>query len=210
MPAAIKLVREGKADPQSLDPFEEGDYTSAIKRYFGGHLADFRSRTFVDVGAGFGSRAHTAVSKLGAQVINADISQDAIVHLRELNQEKGVVADAYKLPFADNSVEGIISSNFINSSAVGGESDEDSKLNERDFMNEIARVLKKDGLFIQTNFGVGENARESWLALAVEAGFSDIEQIRPVTNAAKSRETRSTNKQRGWIGPLAFIARKSG
>jgi len=205
----IEAKKNGEFDPARHDVLEKEDYLVAIKKYFSDASDFFKKAVFIDVGSGPGSRIHDAVAELGAKIINVEVSSGAIKYLEETRGEHGLVGDAFVLPFADNSIDGIISSNFINMTNHTPRITETEKLNIKDFIKEVARVLKPNGLFIQSNFGGSLDLNDFALELIRSHGFIAITKIEPITDARKSAQTEYNNGLRyGWKNPLAFIAKK--
>jgi ubiquinone/menaquinone biosynthesis C-methylase UbiE len=112
-----------------------------------------RSGTYMDVGAGDGGQIRSGLDQglLGAfsRVIAADISEERVARMRSLMPEiEAVVADAQALPFADDSID------FIYSSQVIEHVPDDAAM-----AREIRRVLKPGGLAV---IGSALRLRGAW------------------------------------------------
>jgi len=201
----VDRKRRGMFDPSVIDPFEIGDYINNIEEYILEKDA-IKDKLFVDVGSGVGSLAHEAVGNLGAYIINLDIAESAVRYLKDTNGELGIVGDAFNLQFSNESLDGLISANFANSSVIDDGNGEYAQ-NMRDFLLEVVRILKPNGLFVQSNFGASEEVREALIQLCGEAGLTDLKEIRPA-DESRAEAILYKNLWRGWTGPVAFIARK--
>ena len=110
-------------------------------------------KTIVDLGAGTGFLTHLLVDEFkNSKVIALDFAQDAL----QINQQKTpfvVCADANKLPFKTNSVEVIVSNLMMQWCA-----------DLPTLFAECYRVLKQDGVFMFTTFGVDtlKELKQSW------------------------------------------------
>lgn len=98
----------------------------------------------LDIGCGLGREAFL-LSDLGFDVVGIDISEEAIVQVRQLSAEKGydipfIVCDGRNLPFPDDSFDVVL----IWAQTFGLLYGEEYK---RDYLAECRRVLKTDGLF---------------------------------------------------------------
>ena len=113
----VKDIGARVVDFSALDPFKIGEYIRNIEEYVI-EMDPIKDKLFIDIGSGVESLAHEAAGKLGALIINLDIAESAVKFLRDKNQESGIVGDAFNLPFADEFIDGVISSNFTNSSVV--------------------------------------------------------------------------------------------
>ena len=190
------------------DPFSEEDYILQVSAYLHNDIETLKKGICVDVGSGFGSKLHDAVVKLGIPLRNLDVSFEAVSH-RKKHGEAGVVADAFRLPFADASIDVIVSANFINAHTFGDAIDmEEYYRNLEDFVVEVARVLRPGGAFVQSNFGAMTGMRGMTYTILRSAGFDHPGKILPVTDPEKSARIAKSNLER-WVEPFAFVARKS-
>lgn len=163
----------------------------------------------MDIGAGLGSNLHNAVSSLGAEVVNVDISHHAVKYLKEEQKEEGITGDAFMLPFADASISGVLSSSLINDPGSMGENLYDYQIHVEKFMVEIFRILKHDGLFIQANYGGNDAMREITKSALSSSGFRNvIDGLPSAQNMQRFREVTRRNTSGGYMAPLIFIARK--
>ena len=100
--------------------------------------------TCLDLGCGIGQFSKWFIGN-GFEVISSDISKIALEKVKEFNSNVVNVDMREKLPFEDNKFDVV----FANLS-IHYFSDSDTK----ELMNEINRILKKDGLFIGSVNGV--------------------------------------------------------
>ena len=100
--------------------------------------------TCLDLGCGIGQFSKWFMEN-GYEVISSDISKIALEKVKEFNSNVVNVDLREKLPFDDNKFDVV----FANLS-IHYFSDSDTK----ELMNEIKRILKKDGLFIGSVNGI--------------------------------------------------------
>ena len=100
--------------------------------------------TCLDLGCGIGQFSKWFIEN-GYEVISSDISKIALEKVKEFNSNVVNVDMREKLPFEDNKFDVV----FANLS-IHYFSDSDTK----ELMNEIKRILKKDGLFIGSVNGI--------------------------------------------------------
>ena len=100
--------------------------------------------TCLDLGCGIGQFSKWFIEN-GYEVISSDISKIALEKVKEFNSIVVNVDMREKLPFDDNKFDVV----FANLS-IHYFSDSDTK----ELMNEIKRILKKDGLFIGSVNGI--------------------------------------------------------
>ena len=100
--------------------------------------------TCLDLGCGIGQFSKWFMEN-GYEVISSDISKIALEKVKEFNSNIVSVDMREKLPFEDNKFNVV----FANLS-IHYFSDSDTK----ELMNEIKRILKKDGLFIGSVNGI--------------------------------------------------------
>lgn len=100
--------------------------------------------TCLDLGCGIGQFSKWFIEN-GYEVISSDISKIALEKVKEFNSNIVNVDMREKLPFDDNKFDVV----FANIS-IHYFSDSDTK----NLMNEIKRILKKDGLFIGSVNGI--------------------------------------------------------
>lgn len=199
----VDRKRRGMFDPSVIDPFEIGDYINNIEEYILEKGA-IKDKLFVDVGSGVGSLAHEAVGKLGAYIINLDIAESAVRYLKDTNGELGIVGDAFNLPFSDELLDGLISANFTNSSVIDDGNGEYAQ-NMRDFLLEVVRILKPNGLFVQSNFGASEEVREALIQLCGEAGLTDLKEIGRLMKVGPRRSYTKTCGEAGRDRSLSLL-----
>ena len=184
-----------RAARKELEPWadliSEDDYLRSLEDYFGG-LENLRGKKYLDVGAGFGSKLHSLLERLGVEITNVDISAEAIKSLNEKGN-KGLVADAFKLAVKENYFDGAIAVDLINTSAAMDREDAE------EIFGEIHRVVKKGGCFIQSHFGYYEDPipKEEQLSAVESAGFQNVQLI----------ENQLTTEL-AHLEPLAFIAER--
>jgi ubiquinone/menaquinone biosynthesis C-methylase UbiE len=177
------------------DLINEEDYIEHFEKYFGG-LEYFKDKDFVDLGAGFGGILHSLVKKYGARITNIDIAPDAVEYLKQQG-ENGIIASVYDLPQEDNSVDGIISTNLLNTTVA---MDKDDML---EILKQAYRVLKENAPFIQSHYGDVQMpiSSEEQLQFLREIGFKDIDVIENLSSSKLMHD-------QGYFGDLAFIAKK--
>lgn len=191
----LKTRAEQKNFDEWNDIIQEADYLKNFEKYFG-NLDYFKGKNFLDVGAGFGGSLHKLVKKLGANLHNIDISPEAIEFLKQQG-ETGHVSSVHALPIENNSLDGVISTNLLNTSVA---------MDKEDFENilkEIFRVLKDQGTFIQSHYGDTQMplSSEEQLKIISEIGFKNLE----IMENKRSSEIMHNS---GYSGDLAFIAKK--
>lgn len=106
----------------------------------------------LDVGCGGGFLSNE-LARQGLKVTGVDLSPESIKVAAKFDSTKSVVyqiADAYKLPFSDQSFEVITAMDFL-----------EHVERPQDVIKEFSRVLKPDGLFIFHTFN------RNWLAYLV-------------------------------------------
>lgn len=105
----------------------------------------------LDVGCGEGDLS-LELGKLGFDVISIDIAKSGLVYLsdeaKDLDNVYVVRADAYNIPLIDNSVDLVIANNLFH-----------LLISPERVLEEIHRVLKKGGYFIQ----ISESAKSYFL-----------------------------------------------
>lgn len=177
------------------DLINEEDYIKYFEEYFG-NPEYFRNKDFVDLGAGFGGILHSLVKKYGAKITNIDIAPDAIEHLKQQG-ENGIVASVYDLPQEDNSVDGIISTNLLNTTVA---TDKDDML---EIIKQAYRVLKENAPFIQSHYGDIQMpiSSEEQVQFLKDVGFKDIKILKDLASSKLMHDN-------GYHGDLAFIAKK--
>ena len=116
---------------------EEDLWSNDYKDYLNGG-------TCLDLGCGIGQFSKWFIEN-GYEVISSDISKIALAKVKEFNSNVVNVDMREKLPFEDNKFDVV----FANLS-IHYFSDSDTK----SLMNEIKRILKKDGLFIGSVNGI--------------------------------------------------------
>ncbi|GEM_PF-2392088 len=188
------------------EPLSQEDYRMQISAALGEDLAAMREGVVVDIGSGVGSRLHDAMVELGVTPVCLDASESA-VRKTTADGKDGVVADAFRLPFADHSLDGIISSNFINAHVFGSHDSVDFYFkNIRDFFQEVARTLKPNAPFIQAHFG-GLATSQQIGEIIRELGFHKGTRMMAINDPQKSQAKAWENSGYGWEEPLSFIVR---
>ena len=159
------------------DFLEVDEYRKAFKEYFGS-LDFFSQKNYLNIGVGYRDKIHDVLKESGANITNVDISPDVVKYWQERG-EKVLLADAFHLPLIDNSVDGIISTNLINTSAT---------MNAEDLLElfqEFRRVIKKKGHFIQSHFGfytASNIPRHYQMEALKKSGFQKIQCIENQSN----------------------------
>jgi len=191
----LKDRAEQKNFEEWNDIIQESDYLKNFEKYFD-NLDYFKGKNFLDVGAGFGGSLHKLVKKLGANLTNVDVSPEAIEFLKQQG-EHGHVSTVHALPIEDNSLDGVISTNLLNTSVA---------MDKEDFENilkEIYRTLKDQGVFIQSHYGDTQMplSREEQQKLISEIGFKNFEIM-------ENKRSSENMHNAGYSDDLAFIAKK--
>ena len=126
------------------DRFEGLDHPDDVRRRLQLVFEDcltsnnLRGRLTLDAGCGYGVFSEAATGR-GAAVISVDIGERLVARATRRAGSRGVVADACRLAFRDDSFEVIISSEMI----------EHTTEPER-AIHELARVLRAGGLLVLT------------------------------------------------------------
>jgi SAM-dependent methyltransferase len=164
----------------------------------------------LDLGCGIGQYSKWFMEN-GYEVISSDISKIALKKVKEFNNNVVYLDMREKLPFEDNKFDVV----FANLS-IHYFSDSDTK----DLMNEIKRILKKDGLFIGSVNGmqglnvIKDTAKELehhyYYNIDKYIRLFDIEDIKNYLNVfdiikIDERETIRFEKKKNYI---IFIANK--
>lgn len=149
-------------------------FSLAIKEHFGGNLDKVKGIKFLDAGSGTGSPLQELIIDLGGEVTNLDKSFQSLDMVRKEGRE-AVNGDVFGLPFDSESFDGVIQSQVIN--IVPKNSPQLRKI-----LQEIHRVLKSDGVFIQTHHGAGFPndwipSPEEQIDVLAEVGFANIRLI---------------------------------
>ena len=137
------LVSQWYEEKKNVDEMRR--WNPALKAWEREVIAHFPSGArLLDIGCGLGREAFP-LSDSGYDVVGIDISQEVVSQVRQLCAEKGydipfVVYDGRKLPFPDDSFDGVL----IWAQTFGLLYGEAYK---RDFLAECRRVLKTGGLF---------------------------------------------------------------
>ena len=164
----------------------------------------------LDLGCGIGQYSKWFMEN-GYEVISSDISKIALEKVKEFNSNVVNLDMREKLPFEDNKFDVV----FANLS-IHYFSDSDTK----NLMNEIKRILKKDGLFIGSVNGIQglEFMKETAKKLEHNYYYNkgryirlfDVEDVKNYLNIFKlikidGRETVRFEHKKNYI---AFIAKK--
>ena len=166
--------------------------------------------TCLDLGCGIGQFSKWFIEN-GYEVISSDISKIALEKVKEFNSNVVNVDMREKLPFEDNKFDVV----FANLS-IHYFSDSDTK----SLMNEIKRILKKDGLFIGSVNGIQglEKIKETAKELDYHYYYNkdkyirlfDVEDVKKYLNIfdiikIDERETVRFDHKKNYI---VFIAKK--
>lgn len=184
-----------RAEQRKFEPWDDlvtvEDYRKALEQYLG-NLENLVGKKYLDVGAGFGSKLHEFLKRLGVEITNLDITPESVKFLKE-RREAGIVGDAFKLPVRESGFDGAIAVNLINTGSVMDREDLDG------IFKEVYRVLKNHGHFIQSHFGyfVQPISKDKQLAAVEAAGFRNVQLI----------QNRLTSELTD-LEPLTFIAEK--
>ena len=100
--------------------------------------------TCLDLGCGIGQYSKWFMNH-GYSVVSSDISKIALEKVKEFNDNVVYADMREKLPFEDNKFDLVFANLSIHYF---------SDIETKDLMNEIKRILKKDGLFIGSVNGI--------------------------------------------------------
>lgn len=150
------------------------EFSLAIKEHFGGDLNKVKGAKFLDAGSGIGSSLQELIIDLGGEVTSLDKSSRIVDMVRKEGRE-AVNGDVFFLPFDSESFDGVIQSQVID--IVPKNSSQLTKM-----LQEIHRVLKPEGIFVQTHHGGGFPhdwfpTFEEQIDILAEAGFKEIRLI---------------------------------
>ncbi|MBU0647846.1 class I SAM-dependent methyltransferase [Patescibacteria group bacterium] len=176
-----------------VDFVNEKQYRSILSRYFGS-LEDVANKNFLSVGVGMGSNFDNLLQKLDANVVGLDIASLPLKNIKKNGKVFLSQASLYDLPYGNEVFDGVVSINVFNTS-IG-----------RDFillqraLEEKSRVLKKDGIYIQSNYGDQPITKDFDMHMEClrAAGFANIEIL----------ENKRIKEMADLTNPLAYIARK--
>jgi malonyl-CoA O-methyltransferase len=178
MPEAKNRIKIGKSFGSASQSY---DVSSRLQRYTGKHLMSLLPNrsdlTVVDLGSGTGYFTDILASKY-KQTIGLDISAKMLAFSQE-NRSKAISwigADAYHLPFQDNSID-VIYSNLVIQWCYPLDV----------VICEILRVLKPGGLFIFSTLldGTLQELKSSWAQVDDEKHVIDFktqEELKPILN----------------------------
>lgn len=124
-------------------PNLEADLLTPVKDFFKKYSAELEGEKILDLGCGNG-RNLCHIAKLGFDTYGIDISEEALIQLRERLEQKELLADVkqgsfYNIPYQDKTFGCVISMNALQQNNWKGI--------ERSF-SEVNRVLKSNGLFL--------------------------------------------------------------
>lgn len=122
---------------------------------------DFDNGPFLDIACGSGLMLEPLINQ-GKEVYGLDFNEDACVSAK-LNKIKIIRGDAFSMPLAENSIGQIVNCQFLNQQST----DQTQK-----FIEESARVLKKDGQLII----LWRNAR-SLMHMSAHTAFTLIDKV---------------------------------
>jgi SAM-dependent methyltransferase len=125
MSRTLRQAFAHERDPATFDRSIAG----LTLRYLDGHGVEVAGRRWLDVGTGGGSVAR-ALREAGAEVVALDVA-DRRTERREV---PFVVGDAVRLPFADGSFDGVLSSNVL-----------EHVPDPRRMLEELLRVCRPEG-----------------------------------------------------------------
>ena len=150
------------------------EFSLSIKEHFGGNLDKVKGAKFLDAGSGTGSPLQELIIDLGGEVTSLDKSSRVVNMVRKEGRE-AVNGDVFFLPFDSERFDGVIQSQVIDT--VPKNSSQLKKM-----LQEIHRVLKPEGIFVQTHHGGGFPndwfpTFEEQIDLLAEAGFTNIRLI---------------------------------
>ena len=130
-------------DPVALLRAESKTKTPWILQQITKHNYLNKTTKVLDVGCGGGFLSNE-LAHAGLQVTGVDLSEDSLLVARKFDQTKSVnylVADAYALPFPDNSFEVLTAMDFL-----------EHVEHPEKVIKEFSRVLKPQGIFIFHTF----------------------------------------------------------
>ena len=180
--------REISRGLRKVDLPKRFDYHYALLRHFG-EQDNIARATFLDAGSGIGNPLQDFVRNYGAEVISLDINSEVIGELSS-SEATATQGDLFTIPFARGSFDGVLSSEVV---------DIVPKTPEQllGLFQEINRVLKPNGLFLQRHIGAGIAKEihkvELQLDTLARAGFDHIRLLgRPSSSVELSFSARST------------------
>jgi len=183
MPEVLNRIKIAKSFGSASHSY---DVSSRLQRYTGKKLMSFLPNrtdlTVVDLGSGTGFFTDILASKY-QQTIGLDISTKMLSFAQEKRSEQihWLEADAYHLPFQENSID-VIYSNLVIQWCDPLEL----------LIKEILRVLKPGGLFIFSTLldGTLRELKSSWAQVDDEKhviDFKTVEQLTPILDNSSSR-----------------------
>lgn len=147
----------------NLDPIEKGDYLASFsKRISRGDIILSVGSGMVDVTGIINHQLSTLIEvtkEKGAQLLISDIKHSNMTthldnkELRDDDHTHILVADATNLPLANESVNGVTSSNLINCHTLESNRVNSMKEQAMSLLQEFWRVLKPGGFVMITSFG---------------------------------------------------------
>jgi len=182
MPEVLNRIKIGKSFGSASQSY---DISSRLQRYTGKHLMSLLPNrsdlTVVDLGSGTGFFTDILASKY-QQTIGVDISSKMLSFAQEKRSKEifWIGADAYHLPFKENSVD-VIYSNLVIQWCYPLDA----------LVKEILRVLKPGGLFIFSTLldGTLHELKSSWAQVDDEKHVIDFktqEELAPIFNNSAS------------------------
>lgn len=217
------------------DPISKEDYRALFSKYIN------NGDSVLVVGAGDVDIVHqdnhqthelVAVAKeKGAQVLISDLYETNALIQKEYKEMKGsdhvhvLATDAMRLPLADSSINGIVSSNLINCPSSSFTKKHISiKEQAKLLLGEFFRVLKPGGFIVVTSFGYYEEGKDDsgrivynndikadeMLGLREletfldKAGFADSRELLPRSDWYRRRPAKGVE----YVESGGFISRK--
>ncbi|MFA4930544.1 MAG: methyltransferase domain-containing protein [Patescibacteria group bacterium] len=148
------------APRQYFDFVGQEKYQEVFKNF------DLEGKNVIDLGAGYPvlpnenngplvSQLHEVIESKGAKLVPVDVAVDPMEYQREIGRSP-ILADSFKLPFKDESIDGgVIMMNLLNSSYKGDYGKEIFiSINECEkILKEAYRILQPDKFVLINNYG---------------------------------------------------------
>lgn len=159
-------------------PYQQ-QYHYALLRHFG-TPENIKQATFLDVGSGIGNPLQDFVASFGAHVVNLDLDPRVINEL-SLTGAEARQGSIFDIPFKTGKFDGVLCSEVIDSVPQSVEE-------LKQLFQEVYRVLKHGGLFLQRHLGYAGGLSHNLpdargeLDIFAQAGFHNIRLLeRPET-----------------------------
>jgi SAM-dependent methyltransferase len=155
----------------------EQQYRYALLRHLG-TPDKIKEATFLDIGSGIGNPLQDLVMDYGARVVCLDLDPDTVYEAAS-SGTRAIQGDMFSTPFRSGSFDGVLCSEVIDIVPKNAEQ-------LRKIFQEVHRVLKNGGVFLQRHIGTGipigfPDAKDQ-LEILAQTGFGHIYLLeRPTT-----------------------------